>query len=751
MRKFATWLTAVTAVVLAGTGFPALGQDEIYANPPPPIPYEPAGPDAYSPAGPAAQVQVAPPADARAQLSDQQQQLLTDIEQGRDPSATIDAYSRALANDPENTQFEEAFVRRMVELGAPQLAKVQAADLTERTPENGLAWAVLAFNSGADSDTTNALKQISAAVLYMPDDPFVLRTAGQLIAWYDAKGDPQAIPADLRESLTAIKSDFSEQPFFKEAYNDARQFYAQADAEATGQDVAQAPAPPPQYTDTDGQYAAPATPYDEVQPPQDGYTAREYGAESYSARPGARYYPPESAYYTPDDYASSGDAYYPTDSGYYYDDDSDYYYGVSDYGYAYAPAPVPYFTYPGYSEVFYTYPAWSVAVCVPPRGYVYRPRFTLHVGFHSHVQRITHYRHRVTTLLPRGSRYYGYGHGGGGIHVSYGRAPRLFYSPVTRRTVVSRSITRPVGVRYDRINWARGGQRDYLRRGGLDRDQFLSRDGDLRRFGDRTRGARDNDRLYRGRDGDRLGRSGTDFGRDRDLLGRERLTPDRGRDAVGRDTLRRGTDRSERLAPRTFEPDRGRTTPDPARIAPRESRPGSSRGTDDLRRSDTLRRGTREAREAPVRRTEPRSGGNDQLRRPTTPQRSPDASRGRSAPRDSGIRRTPIDRGTRSGGSSLRPSGSRTRSSAPAVRSSSSSRSSSSGLRSLSPSRSPVSRSSGLSSLRSGSSGRSSALSRPASRSLGGRSSAVTRGGASPAGRSSAVSRSPRTIGRGQR
>ena len=60
------------------------------------------------------------------------------IRQAADPSAAVAAFVVAAKADPQNTDIEQAFVHRMVELGAPELADAQARDLTNRNAADAL-------------------------------------------------------------------------------------------------------------------------------------------------------------------------------------------------------------------------------------------------------------------------------------------------------------------------------------------------------------------------------------------------------------------------------------------------------------------------------------------------------------------------------------------------------------------------------------------------------------------------------------
>lgn len=153
--------------------------------------------------------------------------LTAAIEKASDPSAAVEAYAKAHAAEPNNPRLSDVYVRRMVSLGAPQLAEKQAESLVAQNPRHGIGWAVLALCSGAANDTTAALDELASAVRYAPDDPFVQYTAGQLLGWYDVLGKASELPAGLPEALEKIKQDFNDRPSFTSTYQAARGFYQQ--------------------------------------------------------------------------------------------------------------------------------------------------------------------------------------------------------------------------------------------------------------------------------------------------------------------------------------------------------------------------------------------------------------------------------------------------------------------------------------------------------------------------------------------
>src|SRR6185369_5650590 len=87
-------------------------------------------------------------------------QPIQPIANAPDPSAAIDAYARAVAAGGDRVALEDAFVRRMVDFGVPEMAASQAADLNRSAPENGLAWAVTSYVESRKGNFNSAIDHL---------------------------------------------------------------------------------------------------------------------------------------------------------------------------------------------------------------------------------------------------------------------------------------------------------------------------------------------------------------------------------------------------------------------------------------------------------------------------------------------------------------------------------------------------------------------------------------------------------------
>lgn len=218
--------------------------------------------------------------------------LVQAIRQAQDPSAAIQAYHDASGVAPGNLAVERAYVARMVDFGLPEMADVQAQDVIRRDPEDGRAWAVAAYMSAKRDQNDLAIKDVAMAVRLTPGDPFVLRTAGQLAAWYD-KADKASLPEDAQVSMGLIKTQMAGNPAYAEAYGRASDTYRELAAAPNATQPTETTPPASTYT-----YPAPDNaPNPDVStytytPPPGSYTA----AGGYYSSP---------SYYYPDPYVSS--------------------------------------------------------------------------------------------------------------------------------------------------------------------------------------------------------------------------------------------------------------------------------------------------------------------------------------------------------------------------------------------------------------------------------------------------------------
>jgi hypothetical protein len=149
------------------------------------------------------------------------------------PSKVAAVYVSGQQAAPQSLSLKSAFIRRMVELGQPELAETQARQLLTHDPNDGLAHAVLAAAAAEQQQLPTALAEIVAAADRLPDDRFVQDLSAQLVAQYDASakaGGNADLPASLRESINRLTARMGTQPAFREAYAKARGTSGPADS-----------------------------------------------------------------------------------------------------------------------------------------------------------------------------------------------------------------------------------------------------------------------------------------------------------------------------------------------------------------------------------------------------------------------------------------------------------------------------------------------------------------------------------------
>jgi hypothetical protein len=224
------------------------------------------------------------------------------IQQAADPSAAVTAFADGIAVNSKDPTLYKAYVRRMVDLGLPELAHHQAQTLTTLEPKDGLAWGVVAYVDARRGDMATALSAISLAGQFAPADSFVAHTAGELSAWYDARADKAQLQDSVKEAVAKMRTIVGEEAAFAQAYNVATQAYKAQAARAAN------PAAPTQATPVTG---APATQM--TAPAPTVAPAPDSAVQSDQIAP-IGYAPPA---YVP--------AYYPPDYSSYYDSSPDYY------------------------------------------------------------------------------------------------------------------------------------------------------------------------------------------------------------------------------------------------------------------------------------------------------------------------------------------------------------------------------------------------------------------------------------------
>src|ERR1051326_6787553 len=198
------------------------------------------------------------------------------VKQAPDPSAAVAAYANGFAVDRNEPKLYAAFVSRMIDLGLPELAYHQAQTLTTLDSNNGLGWGVVAYVDARRAQMPEALSAIILAGQFAPDNSFVQRTSGEILAWYDMKADKTQLPSNTKEGVANLRNLLSNRAAYIAGYDTAKKAYQGQASGGTQPGQGQGVGP-------SGQLGPPST----VMPPE---TPPAYGAYPETPPPYA-YYP----------------------------------------------------------------------------------------------------------------------------------------------------------------------------------------------------------------------------------------------------------------------------------------------------------------------------------------------------------------------------------------------------------------------------------------------------------------------------
>jgi hypothetical protein len=160
------------------------------------------------------------------------------------PADAVAALARGMELDRGNPDLYQAYVQTMLRFDLPDLAVPAARALVALRPGDAVAWAVVGLDAARHGGLARAVTDVVLAAHLAGDDPFVLRTAGYVLAWYDTAPDRTAVPASIRASLDALRPRLADQVAFNEAYGSARAAYL-ARAAGTAAPAGSQPAFPP--------------------------------------------------------------------------------------------------------------------------------------------------------------------------------------------------------------------------------------------------------------------------------------------------------------------------------------------------------------------------------------------------------------------------------------------------------------------------------------------------------------------------
>ncbi|MFB3894657.1 MAG: hypothetical protein ACE15C_21865 [Phycisphaerae bacterium] len=161
-------------------------------------------------------------------------QAILAIDLSAEPSATVQAFANAIAIDRTDALIYQAYCRRMADFGMPELALTQAKTLIGLQPDNGIGWGVVASAAMRRGDNIEALSDILQAVRHAPNEALILRTAGQLVAWFESYPKNPQVTDIMRSAVAQLKTQLSGKSVFADAYKLAMPAYRLAKARAEG-------------------------------------------------------------------------------------------------------------------------------------------------------------------------------------------------------------------------------------------------------------------------------------------------------------------------------------------------------------------------------------------------------------------------------------------------------------------------------------------------------------------------------------
>jgi hypothetical protein len=145
--------------------------------------------------------------------------LIDQISKAKTPSDAVAAYAQAYKETGDSISTNRAFVARMIDFGVPDMATTQAQSLSANVNE-GMPWAVLAFASARADKLGDAVMQIQTAAKMSPNDEFVVRTAGQILAWYDVRQPTADFPQAVQTAAEDVRERLGSRKVFNDAYDD---------------------------------------------------------------------------------------------------------------------------------------------------------------------------------------------------------------------------------------------------------------------------------------------------------------------------------------------------------------------------------------------------------------------------------------------------------------------------------------------------------------------------------------------------
>ncbi len=151
--------------------------------------------------------------------------VITAVRNADDPAGVVEAYSRGLETHEHDPRLHEAYIRRMIDLGLAELTYYQAQELVGMDPYSGIGWAVIAQMNLLGGNGEGAVAAIHSAIRHGPDEPFALKTAGEIVAWIEANTGSLEVTSEMVGRAAELKHRLQYRREFHEPYEIALDAY----------------------------------------------------------------------------------------------------------------------------------------------------------------------------------------------------------------------------------------------------------------------------------------------------------------------------------------------------------------------------------------------------------------------------------------------------------------------------------------------------------------------------------------------
>ncbi len=162
------------------------------------------------------------PAGALAgQEVDELTKCIQDIGSAMTLDAAASAYAKGCSLNRRSSKLQLAYLRKMLQVGRPDIAQFAAGELSAVDPKAGLAWGTLAYMQAKKEQYLPALTPAVRAADLEPKNEPICRNAAQLVAWSEA-GERGNVDAAIVETMKGLPSASKE---FAAAYKRAKEAF----------------------------------------------------------------------------------------------------------------------------------------------------------------------------------------------------------------------------------------------------------------------------------------------------------------------------------------------------------------------------------------------------------------------------------------------------------------------------------------------------------------------------------------------